>query len=456
MTSFKLSFNWVGWKVFPFIAVAFVLFVRYDPAQGANEEIRLEIPSSFNPVGSGARALGMGGAFMAIADDATAASWNPAGLVRVRNSEVSIVGDYFHRIEENAFGADPAANNGQSVSVSNLNYFSANWVTDRFRPFNMAFSINRQRLYDLNRSWNFTINSDTDGFDREEYVDYLQGGGLSAVGLAYSILIPKRLSIGVTLNIWDDDLSENSWEQKTYVRSKGVFGDNSIQTIWKRRDKYTFSGVNFNIGFLWLITSKLKIGGVLKTPFEADIDHEAVTDVQQTGGGLDAPDTEEMDRTLDMPLSFGLGLSYQISNEFRVAMDIYHTRWDDFVFSGGDNGKMPAVTGRAGSDVDPTTQARLGMEYRFKKAGGQYVFPVRCGAFYDPAPAEGSPDDFYGFSLGAGVTKFTGNEIIKGFSLDIAYQFRFGDDVGEYILDAWDFSQDVREHAVYSSLIVYF
>ena len=39
-----------------------------------------EIFSSPLPTGSGARALGSGGAFLALADDATAASWNPAGL----------------------------------------------------------------------------------------------------------------------------------------------------------------------------------------------------------------------------------------------------------------------------------------------------------------------------------------------------------------------------------------
>jgi hypothetical protein len=41
--------------------------------------------------GSGARALGMGGAFLARADDATAASWNPAGLSYLRLPEVSLV-----------------------------------------------------------------------------------------------------------------------------------------------------------------------------------------------------------------------------------------------------------------------------------------------------------------------------------------------------------------------------
>ncbi len=40
----------------------------------------VEITSAPNPVGSGARALGMGGAFIAVTD-ATTASWNPGGLI---------------------------------------------------------------------------------------------------------------------------------------------------------------------------------------------------------------------------------------------------------------------------------------------------------------------------------------------------------------------------------------
>lgn len=42
-------------------------------------------------LGSGARALGMGGAFLARADDATAASWNPAGISYLRRPEVSVL-----------------------------------------------------------------------------------------------------------------------------------------------------------------------------------------------------------------------------------------------------------------------------------------------------------------------------------------------------------------------------
>ncbi len=48
----------------------------------------LEISFS-NP---GARSLGFGGAFVALADDATAAFANPAGLVQLLEPEVSIEG----------------------------------------------------------------------------------------------------------------------------------------------------------------------------------------------------------------------------------------------------------------------------------------------------------------------------------------------------------------------------
>src|SRR5260370_19775144 len=48
--------------------------------------------NSFNPVGAGARGLGMGGAFIAVADDGTAASFNPAGLAQLRRTEFAVVG----------------------------------------------------------------------------------------------------------------------------------------------------------------------------------------------------------------------------------------------------------------------------------------------------------------------------------------------------------------------------
>ncbi len=49
------------------------------------------LPGQFLAYGVGARALGMGGAFFAVADDASASYWNPAGLVFLEKKEFSFM-----------------------------------------------------------------------------------------------------------------------------------------------------------------------------------------------------------------------------------------------------------------------------------------------------------------------------------------------------------------------------
>jgi hypothetical protein len=92
---------------------------------------------------------------------------------------------------------------------------------------------------------------------------------------------------------------------------------------------------------------------------------------------------------------------------------------------------------------------RVGAEYLFISPNSDYVIPLRGGVFYDPAPAAGTPDDFYGFSLGSGIAK-------GRYVFDIAFQCRFGKDVSESTIQYLSFSQDAQEYMIYSSLIVHF
>lgn len=41
------------------------------------------------------RAMGMGGAFIGVADDATAITWNPAGLYQLERMKASLVTQYY-------------------------------------------------------------------------------------------------------------------------------------------------------------------------------------------------------------------------------------------------------------------------------------------------------------------------------------------------------------------------
>jgi hypothetical protein len=45
----------------------------------------------FLEIGVGSRAIGMGGAFVATANDASALYWNPAGIARLRNGQVLLM-----------------------------------------------------------------------------------------------------------------------------------------------------------------------------------------------------------------------------------------------------------------------------------------------------------------------------------------------------------------------------
>ena len=159
--------------------------------------------------------------------------------------------------------------------------------------------------------------------------------------------------------------------------------------------------------------------------------------------------SNQQDAELNMPMSYGIGLAYRFSDSFTIAGDIYRTHWDDFTLERDQGIETSPISGKNidESDVDPTTWFRLGTEYLIITE--QFVFPVRGGIFYDPAPADGSPDDYFGFSLGGGIG-------YQRYIFDIAYQFRRGNDVNASMWQGENLPIDVTEHKLYCSLIVYF
>jgi long-subunit fatty acid transport protein len=397
----------------------------------------------------------MGGAFIAVADDATAASWNPGGLVQLKTPEISVVGNWFHRTEDVDFANHPEASGSQTVSKEDLNYLSIVYPFNFFK-LNMVVSLNYQKLYDFARELDFQHRLETMS-DSIKIIDdskwhHEQSGRFSAIAIAYCVQIVPQLSFGFTMNIWDNNLTPNKWEEISHstgtltVEYAGI----PITAPVKREEKneYSFNGLNVNIGMLWRITNKLTTGLVLKTPFTADITREFYKAADQN-----EPYNSTSDEKLDMPMSYGIGLSYKISDEFRISADVYRTQWQDYIYTDSNGIKTSPITHKSKdeSDIDPTHQVRIGMEYLFVSSKSHYVIPLRAGVFYDPAPAQASPDDYYGFSLGSGFS-------MGRWVFDIAYQYKFGNDVGASLTPGPIVSQDqdVEEHMVYSSLIIHF
>ena len=437
------------------------------PAMAQEALVRMEIPSSPNPVGSGARALGMGGAFIAIADDATAASWNPGGLINLQRPEFSVVFDYTDRSEDNIFRDNPEASGPGSITDYSLNYMSVAYPWEiGWRK--MIVSLNYQHLYDFNQDWHFNMDLSDPTYVGLFGFDYEQEGGLYALGLAYSGMIAKNFYLGVTLNYWGDFLYENEWEQKYFQQGSNIFPPPPISGgllsnfTRSKTETFGFSGWNANIGFLWRISEHLTLGGVIKTQFSADIDHLTTRVTNEAFPTQPAFDTNittmsDSDDELEMPMSYGLGVAYRFSDALTIAGDIYRTQWDDFEYKSANGSRTSPISGEdmANSDVDPTTWFRLGAEYII--VGTKTDISIHGGVFYDPAPAEGSPNEYYGFALGSGLAyELKEGSTLKSFVFDVAYQFRFGDDVGPSILEELNYSQDVQEHKVYASLVLHF
>jgi hypothetical protein len=69
------------------LALAALVLLVLPGAVGAQDKFAAE----FLKIGVGARPLAMGGAFVSVADDATAPYWNPAGLVQMTQREVMLM-----------------------------------------------------------------------------------------------------------------------------------------------------------------------------------------------------------------------------------------------------------------------------------------------------------------------------------------------------------------------------
>jgi len=437
----------------------------------------LKPASSMNPVGSGARAMGMGGAFIGVADDATAASWNPGGLLQLDTPEISVVGNWFHRTEDNSFVSNPEADGSYSVAEMNLNYFSfvypinfsfqgepekgfepnpeqKNWL----RFANMVFAVNYQHLYDFTREWKgFSLHEDGTDID---IIDFQLEGGLSAIGIAWGIKLHPQFYLGATVNFWDDQLFcddnlNSRWKSNYYkYYKKGPLPEYS-----RTKEEYLFSGMNFNIGILWHTENdNFKIGAVFKSPFKGNLEFKSVG-VENFGyfeegnfvpQGNPGYNFNSWSGNLKMPMSYGIGFSWRFAPRFTLSTDIYRTEWGDYIIQIPGEEEISLITGLpvSESDIDPTHQIRAGLEYIWLRTG--YLIPLRCGVFYDPEPAKGNPDDVCGLSAGTGVTA-------NRFSFDVAFEWRFGRDVASSMVpEKYQFSQDINEYKVYSSFILYF
>lgn len=387
-----------------------------------DEEGNASIQFSFVP--PGARSLGMAGAFLGRADDATAAYTNPAGLTQLVQPEVSAEGRHI------SYGADYAAGGTFSSSpfdisnvdydtaedeVNGLAYFSVVWPHDRW---SLAFYRHELVKYEVG----YTFSRDLSATDIDSVIlPYTTAIDLDVTnyGLSGAFKVSDAFSIGASIIYSDFELDSfaNRFDATVPFTSTQHGDDDDIA---------------FNVGALFKFSDRFSMGVVYRDGPEFDME-----------AGLFAnedPDTQAtgFPRSTDFsaPDIFGVGLAFQPADAWIVTFDVnrvYYSDLTDALISGFRSTDVEPAAGVSQLEIDDGTEVRLGAEYTFLETA--QLFSLRGGVWRDPAHTinfDGVPVDT-GNALSNAVIFSTGDDeihwsigagaVFNRFQIDAAFDF---------------------------------
>ncbi|MCG6922893.1 MAG: hypothetical protein LJF15_17680 [Acidobacteria bacterium] len=392
-------------------------------AQQFFDQDRIDLTGQQNlTLGAGARAYGMGGAFLARADDATAASWNPAGLSYLRLPELSLVGTHNSFLED---GIETDAFEGGS-----FDFAAFTWPVS-IRDIRGAVQLSFQRAIGFDGTRNLDVGAGI-------RLDGSSNGGFDVLAFGTGFRPTRRLRVGFTANRW-----LNGYEQNLVRQVPG-----HPRPLREFNLDFRPRGWNFNFGVIWSASNSVNLGGVFKTPFRADVSlTKRRDDTWADATGLDDVTTNAASRddvTIEFPASVGFGISWRLRDTLTLSADFTQTRWstaniqDYFILPFTprredpseplspplpiefDELPYPTLT----SEQVDAQQIRVGAEW-VVISSPRIKIPVRAGYFNDrriTAYPDGSIPRYNGVTVGTGL-------ILGSLLLDMAYLLEFGDDL---------------------------
>ena len=338
-----------------------------------NAQLDLNLGPDWNFTGVGARVAGMGGAFIGVADDATAVSWNPAGLTHLDKPEASIVGRGLGEIYEVDFDYGVETYEDEHAI---LNFLSGVYPFE-FSGKQIVAALAIQRQLDLYSYYHEEyLGEDGSGFERYLYEKFSEGGA-STITLGLGSRLGSIFSLGAAINLWvGNAFLESKYESEDDLIAYYYFREND-------KSDWNFSGLNFVFGvmadFIYLENPKpLKLGLVVKTPFDLEVDEEYSFEsyIDDNGEITEYYDEDSNSYPLGMPLICGFGASYCFGYNFTLAMDIEARLF-------GDTNLKEDYEDLTGNDEEienqNLSQLRIGGEYLFTEIWDFAVIPLRLG-----------------------------------------------------------------------------
>jgi long-subunit fatty acid transport protein len=352
--------------------------------------------SNFNLYGNGARAAGMGYAFTGLADDATAISWNPAGLTQLMSMEASVVGRFGFGswdIEFPGLDVQPDVETGSNFNLNFASFVMPFKVSD----FNVVGGIAYRRVYDSN--FNLTVK-----YEGETAFETEITGGVSAIAPSVGFQLNEMLSLGATLNFLMGSTESDYGE-----------GENNTED---------YSGTAIELGALIKPTPQLSFGVNVKLPFT----------VEMEGSGETEGFEYDYDDELHFPMFFDLGAAFRATENLTLAAD-YRIHPVDKIEDEDDD---PIFD----EDLDVTGNSlHIGLEYLMQ--AGESVMPLRLGfytypsSYFESSLDGGDPEQVIGNGFSAGIGLIMGNLIFDAAFeyIPLSYTEVFFDGLDYYDMD---------------------
>lgn len=374
-------------------------------------------------------ASGMGNAFSggaAIAEDATTVFFNPAGMARIKGTQFLGAG---HIIKPQADFSDI---NSRTAAGASLNGDPVGGAV--MENSDIALVPNIYAVWDLNKDAKIGLGINAPFGLGNKYDDTWKGryhaveSDLRTINInpSFAFNATEDLSVGFGIN----------FVIATVTLSNAIDFGSAVPTpppqsldgfVEITGDNYSDFGYGWNLGFIYNINKKTRIGYAYRSFVDLELrgdadfivpNHPETTAlVSSTGFFVDTGVTANT----RLPQSASLSLVHDVNNNFRLMADLTWTRWSVFdeLRIQFDSGQADGVTTM---DWENTNRYSLGVDYRLNNK-----FKLRAGMAYDETPIQSAErrtpripgNDRTWISFGAQY-KFTDK-----LSMDIGYSHLF-------------------------------
>ena len=360
------------------------------PAISAAQEAPPALEFSFsNP---GARSMALGGAFVALADDATAAFANPAGLIQLVRPEISLElrrRDYSTPYTEGGrasgsptgLGIDTV--DGIRTSFSNETTSGLSFLSFVYPGSKWSLAIYRHQLADfmVRTELNGLFGDTEDGGTRRE-LDQVTSTDFEIInnGVSGALELSESLSLGFGISYFVgsidvsgsgylvDRFPETFWEPNSFLADR-VF--ETSQFVSESSDW------GINAGILWRFAEGWRLGGVYRQG--PDLGYTIANRAGPAHWEPEGSDTGSVSGlTISIPDVFGVGVAYR-SPSGNVTVGFEWDRVEYSVIMETLGSELVDVTDLGLDDAD---ELHLGFEYVFLESTP--LIAVRAGLWRDP------------------------------------------------------------------------